>query len=43
MINFKQGLAALAVTLAVSALPSPSYARGGGHEISPERAQAIHE
>jgi len=43
MINFKQGLAALAVTLAVSALASPSYAQGGGREISPERAQAIHE
>jgi len=43
MINFKQGLAALAVTLAVSALASPSYAQRGGREISPEREQAIHE
>jgi len=43
MINFKQGLAALAVALAVSAPTSPSYARGGGQEISPQRAQAIHE
>jgi hypothetical protein len=35
MINFKRGLAALAVTLAVSALASPSYAQGGGRKISP--------
>ena len=43
MINFKQGLAALAVTLAVSALASPSYAQEGGRRISSERAQAIHQ
>jgi len=43
MINFKQGLAALAVTLAVSAPASPSYAQGGSREISRERAHAIHQ
>jgi len=43
MIIFKKGLAALAVTLALSALASPSYAQGRGVEITPKRAQAIHE
>ena len=42
MINFKQGLAALAVTLAVSAPASPSYAQGGSREISRERARTRH-
>jgi len=43
MINFKKGLAALAVGLAVSALASPSYAQDGGVKISPKRAQALRE
>jgi hypothetical protein len=43
MINFKKGLAALAVAAAVSAVASPSYAQeGGGVRISQQRAQAIH-
>ena len=43
MINFKKGLAALAVAVAVSAVASPSYAQeGGGVHISQQRAQAIH-
>jgi hypothetical protein len=43
MINFKKGLAALAVAVAVSAVASPSYAQeGGGVRISQQRAQAIH-
>ena len=45
MINFKKGLAALAalaLTFAVTALASPSYAQdGGGIKISQQRAQAI--
>ena len=43
MINFKKGLAALAVGLAVSALASPSYAQDGGVKISSKRAQALRE
>jgi hypothetical protein len=43
MIILKKGLAALAVTVALSALTSPSYAQDGGVKISPQRAQAIHE
>jgi hypothetical protein len=42
MINFKKGLAALAVAVAVSAVASPSYAQDGGVHISQQRAQAIH-
>jgi hypothetical protein len=43
MTNFKKGLAALAVAVAVSAVASPSYAQeGGGVRISQQRAQAIH-
>jgi hypothetical protein len=43
MINFKKGLAALAVAVAVSAVASPSYAQdGGGVRVSQQRAQAIH-
>jgi hypothetical protein len=43
MINFKKGLAALALAFAVTALASPSYAQeGGGIRISQQRAQAIH-
>ena len=43
MTNFKKGLAALAVAVAVSAVASPSYAQeGGGFRISQQRAQAIH-
>jgi hypothetical protein len=43
MINFKKGLAAFAVAVAVSAVASPSYAQdGGGVRISQQRAQAIH-
>jgi hypothetical protein len=43
MINFKKGLAALAVAVAVSTVASPSYAQeGGGVRISQQRAQAIH-
>jgi hypothetical protein len=42
MINFKKGLAALAVAVAVSTVASPSYAQGGGVQISQQRAQAIH-
>ena len=43
MINFKKGLAALAVAVAVSAVASPSYAQeGDGVRISQQRAQAIH-
>lgn len=42
MINFKKGLTALAVAVAVSAVASPSYAQGGGVQISQQRAQAIH-
>ena len=43
MINFKKGLATLAVAVAVSAVASPSYAQdGGGVRISQQRAQAIH-
>ena len=43
MINFKKGLAALAVIVAVGAAASPSYAQGGGVRISAQRAQALHE
>ena len=43
MIILKKGLAALAVTLALSALASPSYAQGRGVEITPKRAQACCE
>jgi len=43
MINCKQGLVALAFTLAVSALAAPSYAQGGGRRISSERAHTIHQ
>jgi hypothetical protein len=43
MMNFKKGLAALAVGIAVTALASPSYARRGPERISQQRAQAIHE
>ena len=43
MINFKKGLAALAVAVAVSAVASPSYAQDGGVHISRQRAEAIHE
>ena len=43
MMNLKQGLAALALALAVTALASPSYAQEGGVRISQQRAQAIHE
>jgi hypothetical protein len=42
MINFKKGLAALAVAVAVSAVASPSYAQDGAVHISQQRAQAIH-
>ena len=43
MINFKKGLAALAVAVAVSTVASPSYAQEGvGVRISQQRAQAIH-
>jgi len=42
MVNFKKGLAALAVAVAVSAVASPSYAQDGGVKISQQRAQAIH-
>jgi len=42
MMNLKQGLAALALALAVTALASPSYAQEGGVRISQQRAQAIH-
>src|SRR5215471_8874318 len=42
MMNFKRGLAALALAFAVTALASPSYAQEGVH-ISRQRAQAIHE
>ena len=42
MIILKKGLAAIAITLALSALALPSYAQGRGVEISPKRAQAIH-
>jgi hypothetical protein len=44
MINFKKGLAALAVIVAVGAAPSPSYAQSqdGGVRISAQRAQALH-
>ena len=43
MINFKKGLAALAVIVAVGAAASPSYAQvGGGVKISAQRAQALH-
>jgi hypothetical protein len=43
MINFKKGLAALALVVAVGAVASPSYAQGGGVQISQQRAQALHE
>jgi hypothetical protein len=44
MMNFKKGLAALALAFAVTALASPSYAQeAGGVDISRQRAQAIHE
>ena len=43
MMNLKQGPAALALALAVTALASPSYAQEGGVHISQQRAQAIHE
>ena len=43
MINFKKGLAALAVIAAVNAAASPSYAQAGGVRISAQRAQALHE
>ena len=43
MMNFKKGLAALAVGIAVIALASPSYAQRGPEGISQQRAQAIHE
>jgi hypothetical protein len=44
MINFKKGLAALAVIVAVGAAASPSYAQSqdGGVRISAQRAQALH-
>ena len=42
MSILKKGVAALAVTIALSALTSPSYAQGGGVHISAQRAQAIH-
>jgi hypothetical protein len=42
MINFKKGLAALAVAVSVGAVASPSYAQDGGVHISQQRAQAIH-
>jgi hypothetical protein len=42
MIILKKGLAAIAITLALSALALPSYAQGRGVEISPKCAQAIH-
>ena len=43
MMNLKQGLAALALAFALTALASPSYAQEGGVRISQQRAQAIHE
>jgi hypothetical protein len=43
MINLKKGLASLAVGIALTALASPSYAQEGHFQISPERAQALHE
>ncbi len=43
MINFKKGLASLAVGIALTALASPSYAQEGHFQISRERAQALHE
>jgi hypothetical protein len=43
MMNFKKGLAALAVGITVTALASPSYAQRGPERISQQRAQAIHE
>jgi len=43
MINFKKGLAALAVIVAVAVVASPGYAQGGGVRISAQRAQALHE
>ena len=43
MMNLKQGLAALALAFAVTALASPSYAQEAGVHISQQRAQAIHE
>ena len=43
MIKLRKGLATLALWLAVSALASPSHAQEATVEISPERAQAIHE
>jgi hypothetical protein len=43
MISLKNGLAALALAFAVTALASPSYAQeDGGIHISQQRAQAIH-
>jgi hypothetical protein len=42
MINFRKGLAALAIIVSVSAAASPSYAQGGGIRISAQRAQALH-
>ena len=42
MMNLKQGLAALALAFAMTALASPSYAQEGGVRISQQRAQAIH-
>jgi hypothetical protein len=44
MINFKKGLAVLAVVVAVGAAASPSYAQSqdGGVRISAQRAQALH-
>jgi hypothetical protein len=41
MINFKKGLAALALAFAMTALASPSYAQEGGDHISRQCAQAI--
>ena len=42
MMNLKQGLAALALAFAVTALASPSYAQEAGVHVSQQRAQAIH-
>jgi hypothetical protein len=43
MIVLKQGLAALAVAFAATALASPSYAQQGAREISRAHARAIQE
>ena len=42
MSILKKGVTALAVTIALSALTSPSYAQSSGVKISAQRAQAIH-